>query len=91
MTNVNHLENAIEQTNLIDGKDMNEDIKRTQIAQSYALIAIAETNEGRLTNEIEMTAHFHIICEQLMKMNKHTETILKCGLPIENVHDQEDK
>ena len=27
------------------------------------------------------------IAEQLEKMNENTETILKCGLPIENVHE----
>jgi hypothetical protein len=39
-------------------------------AITCALIAIAEINEGRLTNEIEMTARLHILCEQLIILNR---------------------
>ena len=42
---MNHLEQAKEQMNLVDGKDNIEDMRRAYLANGYALIAIAEQLE----------------------------------------------
>ncbi len=65
MTDINHLEKAKELANCHPDQ--------IQDGILNALIANAETNEGRLTNEIEMTARLHTLCGQAIKIAEQLE------------------
>jgi uncharacterized protein with von Willebrand factor type A (vWA) domain len=84
-----HLKSAVEQMDLIDGKDMNEDIRRTQISQSYAMIVIAE--ELNLANQISNKGSVSValdkIAEQLERLNNKLDRIA----PTDSLYIREDK
>ena len=66
---MNYLQEAKKNIELIGTVKESENVNALMnVTQALTLIAIAEINEGRLTNEIEMTARLHVMCEQFIKI-----------------------